>query len=253
MKKLFVFIILAILSLSFVFAYNGNLKVKDENIMGLVGIPEGKWDLLPNYGNDFLELIESPKESYLNEYGNSFPVRNPVKENTFDYLYVYDSIENQFIPVIINGQENTDVTSHPDFNMKDFNRYRVIWVFKHKSNEDNKLYDMYLEYADESDWPSISEYTMNKGWNYVNPTFDSIGKFLKDYKGNCVVLDFALWDTHNQKWVVYSLNKDGFVETYPTAEHVGVDGILETFLIKVESNCKLGSSNNVPEIPALPN
>jgi hypothetical protein len=253
MKKLFVFIILAILSLSFVFAYNGNLKVKDENIMGIVGIYEGKWELLPNYGTSYISMIENPEESYLNEYGYSFPVRNPVKEDTFDYLYVYDSIENEFLPLILNGEENEEITNHPDFDLEDFDRYRVLWAFKHKTSEQFTLYDMYLEYSDEAHWPSVEDYTMNKGWNYLTGTFDMIWKPIKEYKGTCVITDFAGWDAHNQKWVVYSLNKDDFVESYATAEDFAIDNILTSFVVKVQSDCQLSFNGNVPEIPSLPN
>jgi len=78
-----------------------------------------------------------------------------------------------------------------------------------------------------------------KGWNFIGITPEMMGKTLDDFKGTCNIQKAYFWSAPANRWFEFSLSEI-IVEDY---EGTGL-------VIKVSSDCNLGSSTTSP--PGLP-
>ncbi len=102
----------------------------------------------------------------------------------------------------------------------------------------------FTEYWLEEPLP-LSQKRLYKGWNFVGVTSYIAGKLQGEIIGDCNFEKMYIWDSVDQKWVNWPINKNDDIEN---------DWLGYGLIIKVSNNCQLGSSEgNIPAVPNLPN
>lgn len=84
-----------------------------------------------------------------------------------------------------------------------------------------------------------------EGWNFLSITPSMAGKSLNQIKGNCQIIGgIYSWNSENKKWE----------EETDFSKEIGVRAIGQTFIMKVQEDCKLNFENSLggEEVPSLP-
>ena len=136
------------------------------------------------------------------------------------------------------------VRAYPNFDEKRFNQAddtemirNAMWVYSDKSG--------ILKYNTLENYKELDSRNLWRGWNFVTITPDMVGKSLNEIKGSCNVEKVYGW---NNQEISGGGNWDSISLTYKFGENVVSKGIL----IKVSSNCNLGTSTDGTNPPGLP-
>ncbi len=120
-------------------------------------------------------------------------------------------------------------------------RNTAFWVYSdaETGKEFNGIYNAVEYWIAEEPIP-YNERQIYKGWNFIGITSDMIPKSFEEIKGNCDIERSHIWISSEKEWA-------DFPEMfYPSMIGKG-------FIIKVTSDCKLGTSGssniNPPQIP----
>lgn len=91
----------------------------------------------------------------------------------------------------------------------------------------------------------ISDLQLYSGWNFVAIVPEMIGKNLDELKGSCIITRAYWWQPREQKFISVDLTNSDVLKSQ--------QNVMSGMIIKVSSNCKLGSVEaNVPSVPNLP-
>jgi len=126
--------------------------------------------------------------------------------------------------------------------------YNANWVYSDKRGDLKYSPNIPSQYSIKS----LNDYQMYVGWNFVGITSEMIGKTLNELKGNCEWTRIYAYNTDNKKaqWVDVLNNVN---PNYMDKDKLNFDVENTGLVIKVSSNCKLGSpEGEVPSVPALP-
>ncbi|MBU0957729.1 MAG: hypothetical protein KKF56_02865 [Nanoarchaeota archaeon] len=173
------------------------------------------WNLIYGFGNpsQLSGGDEIGEENIKAIYGF-----NPIIQ---EYIRMYPNPENDKIDVI--GDEYLEKTA--------------MWVYSDVS--------VSTEYRAQEPLP-LSELKLYAGWNFVAITPEMKGKTFNELKGNCDFTKVYHFESLVQEWSPNLVN-DNSMDEELTDDSVGL-GIL----IKVTSDCKLGTSGNSVGPPGLP-
>jgi len=90
----------------------------------------------------------------------------------------------------------------------------------------------------------LNEINLYAGWNFVGVTQNFAGKSINQIKGTCSIQKAYAFE--EGRWVDLANNMD---DTRMLGEN---SAQFKGIVLKVSSNCKLGASESVPQVPNLP-
>lgn len=94
---------------------------------------------------------------------------------------------------------------------------------------------------------------LHSGWNFVTITLDMSGKSLNDMKGSCNLEKVYWWNSESDETEKGTNWKQLPLDSFKFGAETG-DSIFGTgILVKVSSDCALGSSNSNVNPPTMPN
>jgi len=114
-----------------------------------------------------------------------------------------------------------------------------MWIYSKRAG--------YLAY-NRVDVPKINEVTLLQGWNFMTTTSDMVGKNMGDIKGSCDIEKvFAYVSGNWRNWFDKTGEKNNLDVMFIPTENAGTG-----FIMKVSSDCVLGSLSSSVNPPSLP-
>ena len=154
-----------------------------------------------------------------------------VSKNQIKGIYALDPFTKEYVQFYPKNDDLSNLDIAMDFLIGN----TAFWVYVEGLEGE-------LEYYTIESYP-LENKQLFSGWNFIGITNDFIGKELNDIKGSCNIQKAFVWEAEHQEWV-------NFIEDskfYGGAEGSGL-------VIKVSSDCKLGTSTGEVEgPPAIPN
>lgn len=150
-------------------------------------------------------------------------------------IYAFNPITKEYVRFYPNPENNK--IGGTNYRWESFASIGALWVYSDKDFTSN-----YWKFAD---FPLIST-PLYAGWNFLGITPDMIGKSLNEIKGNCNIEKVYLWDNQNNQYgTILNLLDDQDILNNEA-------GVNHGFIMKVSSDCKLGTSVDIPSVPNLP-
>lgn len=191
--------------------------------------------------------VSSNVEEGWNLVSNGIWAINPsqdskIKIEDISAIYFYDSKDREYKRIYPLGalthEEEEEVE---DKIMKE--NAPAAWIYSKKSGN--------LKFMTDDVYP-ISQRPLYAGWNLVSitPSFvaDNTLKSLDYMKGSCNILNAYFWNPENKKWIDIPLTEDlgDVLYYYDRLTGYGI-------VIKVSSDCTLGTSEATTSPPTIPN
>jgi len=207
---------------------------------------QSSWYLFPRSSQTEILLDKNSVEnSYTASWDES--IYTVDKSQVFDledvaYAFVYDTVNQKYIQVMGQGTTSEGTSILGD---KDVSKYPVIWILP-KENTNKKVFIR----IDKEIMPSISKFTVKKGWNYFFTVSDVLGKEVSEWKGNCDIIKFASWDDEKKEWKSYSIEKISNMFHIVT-NNQSLSALAQVLAVKVSNDCsfKVTPPASVPNFP----
>lgn len=182
------------------------------------------WNLIPAYA----EELQKDKANL------------EIKFSDFKYGYIYDIEKKAYVFVLKDG----DWTQR-DFGLGEWVLTASMWVYSEKQGS------YILRYGDSgfnNNLFELNKYNLKKGWNFIFATPEMIGYSMNEIKGTCNYNKIYTYgyEAGNVDWMDL-LNNPNFMDEKLTSNSVGYG-----LVIKVSSDCQLGTSSSSVSPPSLP-
>jgi hypothetical protein len=220
-------------------------SIQWENIRSY-DIHGGKWYLLPLLGNIWINSLQASelKDSYRNpDTGYNILVEKTkvLKDGDIYVGYIYDAKERKYIRAIGPGVSTSSALSK--INKEDVNRYPAMWVYM-KGSDVKKLWVKYGS----AQMPKLSAISLKAGWNFMLMLPEMNGHPSSEWAGTCIISNWGAWNDEANNWIIKLISDlDQEIKTASKTFPYG-----HPYVIKVSSDCKLASPENVPDAPGLP-
>jgi len=155
-------------------------------------------------------------------------------------IYAFNPVSQQYIRMYPNKEE-TSITG-------DFLSQTAFWVYSDAETGEtfNGMYNGVEYWLYENPMP-YNERQLYKGWNFLGLTQDLKGLRIKDIKGSCTIVKICDYARNN--WDCLDGEENILAHTFADQNADLGKGLI----VKVSSNCKLGSVEaSVPAVPNLP-
>jgi len=168
-------------------------------------------------------------------------VGGDISPNQIKAIYALNPLTKEYVKFHPENSELKNLDVAVDYLLGN----TAFWVYVNTDEKNAKLSYYTLESA------PLDKRQLFSGWNFLAFTSEMNGKTLSDIKGTCNFDKVYTWDNSNQRW-------GADVAPKPDSNNLGVinqEFVGYGFIVKVSSDCKLGTSSsggNVPSVPNLP-
>lgn len=164
-----------------------------------------------------------------------------TNSNNIKAIYAYNPTTDEYVRFYPEPENNK--IGETNFAWSTWGRFGALWVYS--ENDFNSNYWRFENFP-------LEQTPLFSGWNFIAFTPEMSGQTFNQIKGDCNINDIYLWNYVGQEW------SD---EASPKRQISNLDKPIDDdfegygFIIKVSSDCKLGTSgsSNVPELPNIPN
>jgi len=123
-----------------------------------------------------------------------------------------------------------------------------VWVYSERSGT--------LKYS-KTDMPGLGYIPLTGGWNFVTISPEMNGKTFGEIRGTCNFEKIAFWDKSTQSWIVeknrFTLRENENPESWNSYLFADSFNLGQGILLKVSSDCQLGTSGSSVTPPTIPN
>lgn len=234
MKKLGGSLVLLILGLAGFFVVEANSGKFDrvEDVMYVDVISNG-WSLFPFMGSAWADPISSDSLTQEVRTRFSLSAEDDFKLEDIHVAFVFDSVKRKYIQIAGKGTDN-EVLRSIDYD--DVSRYPAIWVYaKNLTGEKNVKKALFK--LNKERMPSVDDFTMKKGWNFIWVTPDLVGRTIDDIGGSCLISKMASWDNWPPENGIWKVTPFSDIPR----DKIESKAVGNGFLVQVSGDCKMGT------------
>jgi len=151
--------------------------------------------------------------------------------NYIKAIFIFNPKTKEYVRFYPNPENNK--IGETNYRWEHFATIGATWVYSEKEFTSN--------YWKFEDFPLDSTYLF-AGWNFVGITSKITGKSIDNIKGDCSIEKVFFWSAPANKWFEFSFSE------IIDREYTGTGLVL-----KVSSDCNLGTSKDITAPPAIPN
>lgn len=144
-------------------------------------------------------------------------------------VWFYTPIENKYIEIYPNLDKRS-IDNYDD----EYVFSSAMWVYSERAGTIS--YDSIVYF----DFPKINSFELTSGWNFLTITPEMIDIEFNSIKGDCNIENIYTWDSSSQEW-----------NNFPTTQDFEEEFEGRGFIIKVSSDCTLGSSSEDGTSPPI--